>query len=257
MKGTIDPRLAERRRKVLEERARGGVRRVIWLTFFLAVVGAIGWLVQSPLLDIDRITVVGNERANVEAALVSAGIELGGPLLFAPVNNAEETLRADPWIADVAVDRLLPDTVDIRIIEHRPVAVVRSEGQAWTISSSAVSLAATAAAGLPVIELSVAAPELGSAFEDARIVGAAQFFDSLDPISRANAVLFEVDGELWVQVRAYVARLGRPIEMPQKAAALQAVLDDGPPEGAVINVIAPTRPTVRTDLTPPQPSTNS
>ena len=110
---------------------------------------------------------------------------------------------------------------------------------------------------MPIIELTAPPPDLGTAFDDDRIVGAAQFFDSLDPISRTDAVMFEADGELWVQVRGYVARLGRPIEMSQKAAALQAVLEDGPPEGAVINVIAPTRPTVRTDLTPPQPSTTS
>lgn len=242
---TIDPRLAERRRRVLEDRARGGVRRVIQLMVLVAVAGAGLWLVQSPWLSVAAIDVSGQSRADVEAALTAAGIEVGRPLLFSPVGEARERLLADPWVADAAVDRLFPDTIEVRLIERDPAAAVGAGGQAIVVSSDGVALARGEVDGLPVIRLRVAVPELGERFDDDRVAGAASFLTALSPTYQRSAVVFEAEGELWAEVGDWVVRLGRPVEMSQKAAALEAVLGEGQPAGAIINVIAPTRPTVR------------
>jgi len=251
----MDPRLAERRRHVLEERARGGVRRVVWLVALVMVIGALAWLLQSPWLSVSNIEVSGQQRADVEGALARSGLELGRPLLLVPADGALEQLLADPWVADATVDRLFPDTIEIRLIEYQPAAVVESGSKRTVISEGGVALARDAESLLPTIRLDAAEPPLGSVFEDDRVTGAASFFASLEPPYLSGAVLFESEGELWVKLGEYLIRLGRPIEMPQKAAALAAVLGDDQPDGAVINVIAPTRPTVQIDGGP-RPSTD-
>lgn len=250
----MDPRLADRRRRVLEERARGGVRRVIWLAVVVVVVGAVAWTLQSPWLSVTHITVTGQSRSNVEGALAEAGIELGRPLLLSPVAEAEDLLLADPWVADAAVARLFPDTIEVRLIEHRPVALVETTGRSIVVGLGGVALVERASPALPVIRLTADVPELGEEFSDDRIVGATEFFAALEPPYDENAVLFESNAELWVETGEYSARLGRPIEMAEKAAALQAVLADGQPLGAVVNVIAPTRPTVSVGGNSPEPS---
>ncbi len=252
---SIDPRLADRRRRVLEERARGGVRRVIWLMVIVTVIGALVWLLQSPWLSVATVDVTGQQRSDVDGALDTAGLEVGRPLLLAPVDAALEALLADPWVADAAVDRLFPDTIEIRIIEHQPVAVVESGSRATVISEAAVALTQSTEADLPTIRLRADEPALGEAYDDPRVRGAAAFFAALQPPYLTDAVLFDSDGELWAEVGEYAVRLGRPIEMAQKAAALQALLAEGQPAGAIINVIAPTRPTVRVGDDAPKPST--
>ncbi len=251
----MDPRLAERRRHVLEERARGGVRRVIWLVTMVTVVSALAWLLQSPWLSVSSIEVSGQQRADVDGALARAGLELGRPLLLAPADEAREQLLADPFIADATVDRLFPDTIEIRLIEYQPVAVVDTGSARTVIGETGVALARDADSVLPTIRLDAPEPPFGAAFEDGRVTGAASFFATLEPPYVSGALLFESEGELWVELGEYLVRLGRPIEMPQKAAALAAVLGEGQPAGAIINVIAPSRPTVRLEGGP-QPSTN-
>jgi hypothetical protein len=52
------------------------------------------------------------------------------------------------------------------------------------------------------------------------------------------------EGELRAFVADYLVRLGRPLDMEAKARALAAVLDEQPPAGSVITLVAPTRPAV-------------
>jgi hypothetical protein len=45
-------------------------------------------------------------------------------------------------------------------------------------------------------------------------------------------------------VAGYTVRLGRPVDMEEKARALGPVVDEGPPEGSEITLVAPARPSV-------------
>jgi hypothetical protein len=56
--------------------------------------------------------------------------------------------------------------------------------------------------------------------------------------------VINVGGELWALIDDVNVRLGRPIAMESKARALEAVLAEGIPKGATINLIAPARPAV-------------
>jgi hypothetical protein len=66
----------------------------------------------------------------------------------------------------------------------------------------------------------------------------------LAPQPGITVVVTESEGELWADVAGMVVRLGRPIDMEPKARALVALLAEGLPPGATVNLVAPTRPAV-------------
>lgn len=243
----MDPRLAARRQAVLEERARSGARRVVWLMVLVAVAGAAIWVLQSPWLSVREIVVTGAEHANVDDALAEAGVELGQPLVRSPAGAARRVLLEDPWVAAAEVDRLFPDVVEVRIVEHEPVLVLQAGTTSVLVSQDGHALTQGDPPEYPRIVLNLPVPTSGALIDDDRVVGAAEFFTALPANLHQGAVIEEIDGELWLSLEAVNVdvRLGRAIEMAQKAAAVQAVLSDGQIDGVVINVIAPTRPTVR------------
>jgi len=76
------------------------------------------------------------------------------------------------------------------------------------------------------------------------VTGGLTFLAGLPEETRNKVSLSEQDGELWANVADMVVRLGLPIEMEAKAAALLAILEEGVPAGSLINLVAPTRPAV-------------
>ena len=76
------------------------------------------------------------------------------------------------------------------------------------------------------------------------IVGALRFIGALDPALGAGAVVFVDDGGLHVTVTEHRVRLGRPVDMAQKATVLEALLASGLEAGVAIDLIAPLRPAV-------------
>ena len=85
--------------------------------------------------------------------------------------------------------------------------------------------------------------EPGEAHTDPTVLGALEFASANNGVI-SGLILREEAGELWATAAGHEVRLGRPVEMPAKAAALVAVLAEGLPEGSMINLIAPTRPAV-------------
>lgn len=248
----IDPRIAERRRHVAEQQARHGVRKMLWFLAAVVVIGIVLWIGSSPYFSVNSITVTGAERADVGAALTSAGLVEGEPLILAPTQEATTAILSDPWVADVRVTKIFPDAVEILIVEHTPIALlVTLNGQAVVAEDASVlvfggsGILSASGAELPEIRLGTALPLVGSIVDDPDVVGATEFFATLDPVLATGASISKLDGELWAVVNGFDVRLGLPQAMAEKARSLAAVLEVGQRPGSVINVIAPARPTVR------------
>ena len=66
---TMEPRVAERRRGVSEDKAR---RRLRWILGIIGLIAAVGfgfWIVRSPVLSISSITVSGAELSNPQTVI--------------------------------------------------------------------------------------------------------------------------------------------------------------------------------------------
>ena len=108
----------------------------------LVAAAAVLWVGQavlgSSLLDVDRVIVRGNHRlsaADVDALLVDLR---GRHILEVNLTQYERRLLESPWIASVTLWRLLPSTVEVSVVERRPIATARLGDQLYLIDAAGV-----------------------------------------------------------------------------------------------------------------------
>jgi cell division protein FtsQ len=244
---TIDPRLAERRREVAEDRARRQVGRLVRLLVALGSVGALVWLMLSPLLSVDEVTPTGIRVSSAHAALVEHGVIAGRPMILIRPEGIEDALETDPWVKEAVIELEWPDRVVVTVEERVPTAWLATE-EGWgrfAVDGVELSSSPEPDATLPWIELGPTGSDDGSR---PRLLGALEFADSLPEELREEArVRIESDGELWAEVAGFQVRLGRAVEMRAKALSLAALIREQPAPGSILTLIAPTHPAV----TPP------
>lgn len=250
---SIDPRLMERRRDVAEDRANRNVRRLVrFLAVVLVIAGGV-WLVHSPWLSVSQVGVEGARQSDANATLAELGVVAGIPMYRIDSNAVAEVLLEDPWIEEVDVSKDWPKNVAIRIDERVPVA--------WTLTSDGWARRAHDGVAVPSgaepddkfarIEM----PELLSdgAVDSPLMLGALEFVGALDAGLRSGSTLTVHESELWATVDGFQVRLGRPVEMAEKARSLGALLQENLAAGSVLILIAPTNPSVQ-EPTPDEPS---
>lgn len=248
MTKVIDPRIDERRRTVREQGARRGLRRMVGLAVLLGAVGIGVWLAQSSMIDVDVIPVSGAVHSTPAETLASRGIRLDMPMLTAYLRagRAEKALGADPWVRDAAVRIVLPDTVEVEVIEYRAAAWASTDDGWWLVSPEGVTLErhVSADAAYPRLDLRLAAVGPGQQLLDDGARGALAFASALDARFAAATTVSVRSGMVAAVVDGHDVLLGRPDKMEAKAAALEALLDQGVEPGSNINLVAPTRPAV-------------
>ncbi len=126
--------------KVLPFRRRSSAvrvrRRSPWLALLAPLVQAVivvgspivllSWLLTSPTFALTTIDVEGNrfvEKGWVEAALAPLG---GENLLRLSLAEVERQVAANPWVAEVTVEKRLPDRLRLAVVERRPAALLRA-----------------------------------------------------------------------------------------------------------------------------------
>ena len=132
----IDPRI--RARRIAVRRSTGRRRlRIVAVAASVVAVGLVALVVtRTPLLDVDRVEVVGaGARPSAEDVVAAAGLDPGGqPLLDVDLDAVERRVDALPWVA--AADGR-PGTGRARswsrIEERQPVAVAPADGGGWVV----------------------------------------------------------------------------------------------------------------------------
>jgi cell division protein FtsQ len=236
--------LAERRRTVAETNARRRLRRIFWGLLLVAVVGAGGWIARSPWFSVAHVAVSGVEGSATAEILETAGVVEGTPLISINPGRVEGLLEEDPWIIEATVRRILPDTVEVAVTERVPTMWLQA-GDRWAvISEDATVLRFDSQPAAPTMTFDFRASRHGDRVADARVAGGLAFVSVLPTEVRAVVSLTERDGEVWAEVGDLVVRLGLPVQMAEKGAALLALLDEDLPPGSMVNLVAPTRPAV-------------
>jgi len=241
---TIDPRLADRRRGVAEDRARRNINRILRFLAVIAIVGGVIWLVLSPTFSVESVEVSGVQSSDTSAVLAANRVVLGRPLILIRTEAVEKELLGDPWVKEASVELEWPRGVVVTVSERSPLAWVETAG-GWH---------RRAVDGIPLPGESVPDDTMGQirlpsvSSEDAAVaplvLGALEFIDTLPVALGSNAVVDERSGELWALVAGFEVRLGRPVDMADKALSLATLLREPLVEGSVINMIAPTNPAV-------------
>ncbi len=83
------------------------------------------WTKTSPVFRLDTIVVAGNRTVDREEVITVSGLERGRNIWSADLAETERRLLLDRRFDRVVLNRRLPNTVVVRVSEHRPIAFVQ------------------------------------------------------------------------------------------------------------------------------------
>ena len=160
--------------------------RVIVTVMVVAYGGYRGFslVVNARVLEGSKIDVHGNVRlSSGEIAELARGL-YGHNILTADLVAQRRELLESPWIADAALRRVLPSTIEIYVSERRPFGISRIGGQLYLIDPSGVVIdefgPQYAEFDLPIIDGLVRGPKNAKSQIDAtRARFAARVIDAL------------------------------------------------------------------------------
>ncbi len=126
----------ERERRQRATRMRQAAVYMGFAIGLLALVLACVALYRAPILPLRAVEVSGVTRLSKQAVEELADIPADSTLLRLPVSRIKKRLQANPWIARATVDKELPGTVRLTIVERKPLAVVDAGGtNLWVVSA--------------------------------------------------------------------------------------------------------------------------
>jgi cell division protein FtsQ len=222
-------------------------RRLLVAGLVVVALATVAWMVsRSPLLDVDRVLVRGNQHSTVDEVMEAGELSRGEPLVWLDLERARAGIEALPWVRAARVERAWPDAVRVTLEERRAVAWADAgDGRALVVDPSGRVLAIEAQppSGLPQLLDVLPAVAVGGSIAPstgARVAGA------LEGIVQASTrgIATAPDGRVTLQTASgQEIRLGRPTHLDDKVRAAVAVL--GAPQAAgkvYVDVSAPANP---------------
>lgn len=245
-----DPRISRRRRAI--ERSRR--RRLLAGVATVASVAALAWLAfWSPALAVDEIVVLGGKHVSAVEVAAVTGLDPSDNLLLVSTGRVAAQVEELAWVASAKVDRKLPGTVRVKVVERTPRVVLATERARWLLDARGHVLApATTESGhLPVVA-ATAVNEIspGMQVPETEVRDALTALRSLSPRIRREvaAVLAPTSERITLSLRdGTQVRFGAAESLDAKNEVLQALLADLSLEGrsgGYIDVRVPTSPAV-------------
>jgi len=224
-------------------------RRVLALTLLVPIaVATAAWaLTYTPLFDAKHIRVEGAVSLRPGDVRGLAGVEPSTNVFHLQPDEVTARLLTDPWIASARVDKDLPDTVVLTVVERRPVGVIDAMGERSVLASDGTVLPAAAATlatldRLPAVDAALGAPD------EPQRAAAASLLGALDPVvaQRVTGITVGQDLSETLTLRDGVTvDAGMPGQESAKATALRAVLRWAATGGhtlSAVDVSAPNAP---------------
>ncbi len=113
---------------------------------------------------VENVSVVGREREDRQAILAALGVARGAPILGVDLAAAKARLETLPWVRSAEIERLLPDTLFVRLAERHPLALWQRQGKLALVADDGTVLAGQTldAYGSLVVLVGDDAPKLGA-----------------------------------------------------------------------------------------------
>jgi cell division protein FtsQ len=200
----------------------------------------------TPVFGAKRIDVKGERSLTAAAVVRIAGVGEGTNVFHLDPAAVETRLRSSPWVAEATVERDLPSTILIRIVEREPVARASIGGRMRIVAGDGTVLPGGDASDLPQVRAPVGELQMQAWTSGTRALAA------MTPSVRARvgAVVVGMDGALTLDVDGGIeVAYGPPGDDDAKAAALHAILawaSGGDVELATIDLTVPDAPTATT-----------
>jgi cell division protein FtsQ len=139
---------------------------------------------QAHVLQIDRISIRGNERlSNSEVMALLNGLR-GESLVWTDLDAWRRRLLGSSWVRDASLRRSLPSTVEVVVAERQPIGVGRINGEMYLIDERGIVIdrygPQHADLDLPIVDgLSIRSSDDGSMADQGRAELAARVIGSL------------------------------------------------------------------------------
>ena len=245
-----DPRISRRRRAIQRSRRRRLLAGAAGVSALAALVWVAFW---SPLLSVDEIAVVGGEHVKAADVAAVTGLDPSDNLLLVSTGRVASQIEELPWVASAKVDRKLPGTVRVKVVE-RVARVVLTVGEGrWLLDARGHVLAPAAAEepDLPVLAAASASDlEPGVRVAETEIRAALTALRALAPGIRREvaAVLAPTAERITLSMEdGTQVRFGAAESLAAKNEVLQALLAEVSSEdrsGGYIDIRVPTSPAV-------------
>jgi cell division protein FtsQ len=108
--------------------AAGGLAGGIWWKADALRQGALAATAEAGFA-VREVRVEGRQRTSREAILRAVKAERGTPILAVSPVEARTRLESLAWVRSASVERLLPDTLHIRLVEREPFALWQRQGK--------------------------------------------------------------------------------------------------------------------------------
>ena len=95
----------------------------------IAFSGTLGFTAEDVL-------VVGRSQTAKDDLLKAVRLARGAPILAYDINEARQRIEALPWVASATVERMLPNTILLSVIERHPLALWQRKGSFELIDST-------------------------------------------------------------------------------------------------------------------------
>ena len=128
---------------------------------------------HAHLLQVEKITVRGNERLSKGEVLAVMNGLRGESLVWTDLDLWRKRLMASPWVRDAALRRSLPSTIEVVVSERQPIGIGRINSDMYLIDERGVIIdqygPQYADLDLPIIDgLSAAPGDNGSMTDEGR-----------------------------------------------------------------------------------------
>jgi len=97
------------------------------------------WLIDQTAtlgLRVTDIRIAGRATTDRRTVLAALGAGLGTPILAVDPVRAERRLEALPWVSSARIERRLPDTLDVDLVERTPMALWQHDGRLQLIDET-------------------------------------------------------------------------------------------------------------------------
>jgi cell division septal protein FtsQ len=154
--------------------------------------------VSAAVLKVQNISVRGNVRMSAGEVRALVGGLRGTSILSADLATYRRRLLDSPWVADVALRRVLPSTVEVFVSERQPMGVCRMRSQLYLIDRSGNVIdefgPQYAEFDLPIIDGLLRPPSSGQpALDERRADLAARVIDAIAPRTDLARQLSQID----------------------------------------------------------------
>lgn len=121
--------------KSAKRRRRGAV---VYTPIAVLLIGIILIFGISVFFRITVIDVTGAKKYTADQILSASGIKMGDNLIFIDAKAVEANIGLNlPYLNEIVIEKIIPDTVSIKVTESQAIAVINYGGNWWIIDQKA------------------------------------------------------------------------------------------------------------------------